>query len=475
MPKAKAFTDRIIVEIDAPIAEEMVRYLGKGQGDITSLDDAAAVVPRLVPLRDMARTLPVTPGGVLGRGGSTRQQVDLELELQENARLARGLVGFFVLNLKRRVTPSDVARVVRELRGVKGVRCAYRERPHVSAKIGRKRTPVTVEEEIGSPLGYIDPKPRGIGVRTDNGWVGSGAGAAYADIEAAGIGWNLKHIGLRHVPDAIELRPRNAFDPKDPSAGIHGTQSIGVISCDRDLRGKGIAPQSRVRALLTTEEGGVDGAIQEAARLLKKGDVLLLEVETAGLPVEVDNHVFEAIELATRKGIIVIEPAGNGRRVAGKEVAYDLDNLDEELAPAWTSRRVPGGDIPAPGSIMVGGCLPHASKVQGVHRRAPYSNFGRRVDCFAWAEDVAGVGDYSDAGNTEHHDRWISLRFSGTSAASAIIAGLVLLLQSRRAEDGLRLWTPADLRAAFLDAPGTSIAGEPVRFMPDFRSILEHP
>ena len=59
-------------------------------------------------------------------------------------------------------------------------------------------------------------------------------------------------------------------------------------------------------------------AIVSAAAVMSPGDVMLLEAQTSignseiMLPVEVYPAEFDAIAAATRKGIIVIEAAGNG-------------------------------------------------------------------------------------------------------------------------------------------------------------------
>ena len=105
--------------------------------------------------------------------------------------------------------------------------------------------------------------------------------------------------------------------------------------------------------------------------------------------------------LASANGIIVIEAAGNGNASLDTWVdAGGLQRLDRADA-----------DFRDSGAIMVGSCasaLPHNRYVGcGV---GCGSNYGSRIDCFAWGENIttAGYGDL-DAGtgdNTTYRHIW---------------------------------------------------------------------
>ena len=58
-------------------------------------------------------------------------------------------------------------------------------------------------------------------------------------------------------------------------------------------------------------------AIDTAARKLRPGDVLLIELQTTGprgrfLPMEWYDDVYDAVRAATDRGVVIIEAAGNG-------------------------------------------------------------------------------------------------------------------------------------------------------------------
>ena len=109
-------------------------------------------------------------------------------------------------------------------------------------------------------------------------------------------------------------------------------------------------------------------AISAATDILSAGDVLLIEqqgyVDNLFCPVEVEPAVFDAIALAVAKGIIVVEPTGNG--------SINLDGSD------WGDWFNP--DVQDSGAMMVGG---GASPLSGYEPRTWYPNgsaYGRRVD-----------------------------------------------------------------------------------------------
>ena len=132
----------------------------------------------------------------------------------------------------------------------------------------------------------------------------------------------------------------------------------------------------------TGEELHTVDAIAEAVDHIEPGDVLLLEVQRPGeggtrpLPTEIDPADFDAISDATGAGIVVVEAAGNGTR--------DLDLWRHPTdGPLRAMRRDGPGDSQA---IIVGSCV--AQRFQDGHARFPDSNWGERVDCYAWGESV---------------------------------------------------------------------------------------
>jgi hypothetical protein len=240
-----------------------------------------------------------------------------------------------------------------------------------------------------------------VGINAQSAWAkgADGKGLRLIDIEHA---WFLAHEDL---PQNIRLL-RGISDTSEQG---HGTAVLGVIGAvDNAVGVVGIAPSANIGVVSVIERDPAQPVFMEhvasmitfAAHKLKFGDVLLLEMQLERRPVELDRAVFHAIDLATRSGIVVVEAAGNG--------GLNLDNQSFF------------GDS---GAIIVGACRadpPHARWVGSTSA----SNFGTKVDCNAWGEKVHTTGcDIDPVRPNEYFD------FRGTSAASAIIAGVCLLIQ----------------------------------------------
>jgi hypothetical protein len=143
---------------------------------------------------------------------------------------------------------------------------------------------------------------------------------------------------------------------------------------------------------------------------------------------------FDAIQLATSRGINVVEVASNG--------SMNLDHAIYEGRFDRTSRDS--------GAIMVGAA--EASPVP--HTPTCFSNYGSRLDVAAQGEDVwtTGYGIVKIAGDDTR--QWYTDRFGGTSSASAIVAGAVASLMGIQrngltagaANAGVHVLNPAELR-----------------------------
>jgi serine protease len=166
------------------------------------------------------------------------------------------------------------------------------------------------------------------------------------------------------------------------------------------------------------------------------GDILLLDVEYAygphgtRLPAEVYDAEFEAIRLATALGVMVVETAGDG--------GYDLDWFQT----AAEHRILTPGDehFRDSGAVLVTGA---ASPVP--HERAVASNYGARVDCYAWAE----------------------------LGAAAIVAEVAAVVQSMAAQTRGYRFAPDQLRQV-LRTEGTAAdpGSDRIGVMPDLRRIV---
>lgn len=273
----------------------------------------------------------------------------------------------------------------------------------------------------------------------------AGAGVQLVDIER---GWS-PHGDLPRV-----LPPLHGDVLDDIDVKRHGTAAL-LIACAQDNRagGLGIAPQARALAVSYFSESIGENralAITQAVDRLRPGDVLLLEVQLneAGFPpVEAVQADFDAIRLAVRRRIIVIEPAGNG--------GIDLDAFRAR------DRRVLNPTSPEfedSGAILVGAGDAHSRE------RVDSSNFGTRVDSFAW-----GSGVFASPAMPN---------FGETSAASAIVAGAVAAIQGAARASARGLLTPAEMRALLRcsnlnqsSANGAEV--DRIGFMPKVRAIVQ--
>ena len=307
------------------------------------------------------------------------------------------------------------------------------------SRSSRARTQRPADEERLRRQSYLRRAPRGVGAW--HAWQltgGNGAGVKFIDVER---GWTLDH------DDLIAKRVRRLHGRITDSHRWHGTAVLGVV-CAGGLKTRciGIAPG-------VTSVGVVAhcGSLPSAARAivvatsrLGFGDVLLVEGEIGGrLPVETNRACFEAIRAATEAGIVVVEPAGNG--------GVDLDRVR--------------GMARDSGAILVG-----AGSSSRRHRRLPFSNHGRRVDCFAWGEMVyTAISD--EHGATDEYTE----AFHGTSSAAAIVAGVSLCVQGMALAAHGSPYSPHELRDIFKDPANGTRSIRPgkdrIGAMPDLGSI----
>src|SRR5262249_36556248 len=153
------------------------------------------------------------------------------------------------------------------------------------------------------------------------------------------------------------------------------------------------------------------------------GDVILLEQQIPGpggqsapVAVEWDKANYNAIVIAVGNGIHVVEAAGNGYQ--------NLDGSAYTHGNGGHHPFMPGMDS---GALLVGaggapGVLPAPPALPDDRSRLDFSNYGSRVDLQGWGELVVTTG-YGDFYNAEGTNLFYT-NFSGTSSASAIMAGV---------------------------------------------------
>ena len=312
---------------------------------------------------------------------------------------------------------------------------------------------------------YLDAAPEGIDARWAwNQPAGEGAGIGFVDLEQ---GWFPGHEDYASKSPSIVYGDNR--DGVGTYKGNHGTAVLGEVAADDNTLGVvGISPSvASVRMTshydaATNSTGHVADAILAVLPSMNVGDVLLLEIQRNFLPTETEDADFDAIRLAAAHGIIVVEASGNGDA--------DLDAYTDAFGDFIFNRTSP--DFRDSGAIMIGACesaLPH--------NRAWFSNYGSRIDCFAWGENVTscGYGDL-DAGTGDNSTYTAS--FGGTSSASPIISGAAIIVQGMyEANSGNRL-SPTQMRSILSDPTTGTLQGGGVGgnigVMPDLQDIINN-
>jgi serine protease len=399
-----------------------------------------------------------------------------EGEIQELAGLARErdptydpperlFLTYFAVECPSGVDPDAVAR---EFRGWDAVELVYLEgRPGPLPAVNPGN------DGYFDQQGYIKPAPGGIGAEfawtnVDPG--GAGDEIGFVDLER---GWALAHEDLLDKNGnkvVTELSNGKTGDNRDPRD--HGTSVLGiVVSVDNDKGDVGVATHARARIVSEWRPSGAfdsADAILAAVQQMKYGDVLLLETQywvdsnEPIWPIEVQDAVFRSIRLATALGIVVVEAAGTDTRGG-----HDLDAYPPDGSGPRMLNRCDSG-FQDSGAVMVGGA---SSTVE--HYRLSFSNYGNRVDCYAWGQNAHTL-DTNPAGTATYQYKG---DFGGTSSAAAIVAGAALVIQGiAKTELGWR-FSPGQVRAVLSDPANGTRSHDPavdkIGVMPDLQKILQ--
>ncbi len=243
----------------------------------------------------------------------------------------------------------------------------------------------------------------------------------------------------------------------------HGTAALGEVAAAENTYGMtGLAPaasyyfypefSTRTNGTTQNRSAAVLAAIADS----DPGDVVMLEMQANGpggsgkyVPAEYELAVWNAVKTGSDAGVIVVAAAGNG-----------AENLDSAAFAAYQAR----GDS---GAIIVG--AGNSSRA-----RLSFSTYGARVNLQGWGTGVATLGygvlqQYGGDTNQAY-----TAAFSGTSSATPIGAGAVVLVQSLARETIGRSLTPAEMRQLLIDTgkAQTGTVAEHIGPLPDLQTAF---
>ena len=348
-----------------------------------------------------------------GTEGGMESEIEGDSEENEQSVLREAMTYYEVLLPPGREEALEVGNALSDfLNSVDAIEFTYFESP-----------PAPQPSCDGTNRPYLSIAPRGMNVNPIQG------GAAHkwprvVDLERV---WDrnshpqLAHVGV--LPGFEGPAPGSGYDnfvEEDfhatrslcvlVASGTPSAQNPGTLECDGLLPPE--APVFLASSLDREQSRWVERInskielVTQPNNGMQPGDILLVELQICGrqrdsgaeveAPIELEPANDTALRLARARGIIVIEPAGNG--------GVNLKDVN-----LWQGDRL--GPISGTNAICVAAC--HAIASNAPIERLPESNFGAAVSCFCWGENVpTEVGIYD-----------------GTSAASALIAGAAARIQ----------------------------------------------
>jgi Subtilase family len=373
----------------------------------------------------------------------------------------RDLLSYFAFDCPPDIRVSELLRILSQFNAVE---LAYLETGSFS--------PATWYDSLEIPVWgqeYLNPAPLGIDAKYA--WSfpgGDGTGnVSFIDIEK---GWILNHEAIH-----ISTLPQTGIN-RTPYAD-HGAGVLGIIMMRPNDEGAiGIVPGVKGYVISQYRSDGslnTSDAILAAIDNLHFGDILLLEAQVLDstesgkmLPVEIQDAIYSVIRLASALGIIVIEAGGNGNLNGNEGNDFDQFRINGEKILDPNSP-----DFRDSGAIIVA-----ASSHKMPYNRICFSNYGDRMNCFAWGESVMTAGDHR--GYSGLATNTYTGNFGGTSSASAIIAGTAIAVQSIKEANHHSRFSPVQMRKILSDHSNSTPSAngsivDKIGVMPDLKRIIE--
>jgi serine protease len=326
---------------------------------------------------------------------------------------------------------------------------------------------------------YLSKAPIGIGARGY--WTEADLSRTrLVDIEGA---WSLSHVDINNH----KLMPLNSMNEACQECLNHGTSVLGVVAAKRNSSGgTGVAYKVPSIGLGSTYDSSDCSNENVASAIIAAVDrwvdsehasVILLEVQRGDpfSPTEVDWCDWHAIHCACAHGMAVVECAGNGGTLV--DLQSPRGPSDIGMMGRQTAR---GIELKDSGAIIVGAgdhrVFYEPGSNRGLHFRSPDSNFGTRVDCYAWGDGIYTTGFPDTIRNPGTPlNRSYRSDFGGTSGAAAIVAGATLLIQGVAWKRKKHFLPPQDLRQLIASfGTGQLDTRNPIGVMPDLDQILPH-
>jgi hypothetical protein len=321
--------------------------------------------------------------------------------------------------------------------------------------------------DLSNHQGYIGAAPDGLGF--DEAWTwpgGRGENVAIADLE---YGWSDSHEDLEATLGVHTEGWDSGYYP------CHGTGVLGeLVAGDNGYGVTGMVPAAEPLVVFPYQEPDeydIAASVEAAAAVLDRGDVLLIEqqayIHNGYAPVEVYPDVWDAISLAVAKGIVVVEPGGNGSA-----------NLDDPIWEGWFDRQLRDS-----GAILVGGGASPGGYYTAREWYPNGSSYGERMDVQGWYDSIATTGfstsidPYCTTPDLffpdGDPDQAYTGGFGGTSGAAPMIAAAAAVANSVAWELWGTPWDPMDLRAALVSTGTPQVgSGHKIGPQPDLRQLL---